>query len=183
MIARHETEAWAGYYRREWRTVLSAAMGMVHEGFGMSRLQTVRGAYCVMRANRAWATVPDNDPDSARAWMTRFYALVIKHEELTLDPAHAAALEVTWWRLHRQRQYGEIAVDEPLVEALVDLYSYVYAESPASVRPAAVHRVRAMAHSDAWVAAGCSREDPLLADEHAELLASYTALSGAVARP
>jgi hypothetical protein len=37
--------------------------------------------------------------------------------------------------------------------------------------------------SDDWVAAGCDRADPRLADECRELIASYTALLAAVARP
>ncbi|MCW2781604.1 MAG: hypothetical protein JWR35_2053 [Marmoricola sp.] len=180
MIARWETEAWAGYYRREWRTVLRAGFGMVREGFGMSRLRTLRGAYHVMRANKAWAPYPDNDPELARNEMSRFYALVIRHESVELDPLHAAALEVSWWKLHRERQYGVIGEDAPLVEALVALYSYVYSATPDSVREAAEQRVRAMALSDEWVRAGCDRTDPLLAQEHDALLASYTSLREAV---
>jgi len=37
--------------------------------------------------------------------------------------------------------------------------------------------------SDAWVEAGCDLDDPLLARERRALVASYTALLAAVARP
>ena len=51
------------------------------------------------------------------------------------------------------------------------------------VRPAAVHRAAAMRLSDAWVAAGCHLDDPLLVRERAELVLSYAALRAAVPHP
>jgi len=75
----------------------------------------LQGAYCVLRANQVWAPYPDNDPDAARDLMRRFYALVVKDSDLSLDPVKAAELEVEWWRLHREHQYGVIGEDEPLV--------------------------------------------------------------------
>ena len=46
----------------------------------------------------------------------------------------------------------------------------------AAVRLAAEQRVAAMELSDAWVAAGCRMDDPLLAAERLALVASYAAL-------
>jgi hypothetical protein len=66
------------------------------------------------------------------------------------------------------------------VQSLVDLYTYVYAAEPDAVRPAAQARVDAMDLSDLWVDAGCRPDDPLLAQERAALVASYTALRQAV---
>jgi hypothetical protein len=40
----------------------------------------------------------------------------------------------------------------------------------------------AMDASDRWVAAGCDRADPLLAQERRQLVASYSALRDAVDR-
>jgi len=182
VIGNAETDAWASYYRREWWPFLNAAVGMVREGFGMSRLGTLQGAYYVLRANQKWAPYPDNDPGAAREYMRRFYALVVKDGELRLDPVKASELEVEWWRLHRERQYGVIGEDEPLVDSLVALYSYVYDVPPASVHAAASQRVLAMEHSDAWVKGGCDRADPLLHRERDALLASYRALRAAVGR-
>ncbi len=180
-VGNAETDAWAAYYRREWRPFLSAAIAMVREGFGMGRVRTLQGAYLVLRANQVWAPYPDNDPDAARSFMRRFYSLVAADSGLDLDPAHAARLEVEWWRLHREHQYGVLGEDGPLVESLVDLYSYVYAAKPDDVREAARQRVLAMEHSDAWVKAGCDLADPLLQQERDALLASYRALRVAVA--
>ena len=180
-IGNAETDTWAAYYRREWATFLRGAVRMVDEGFGMGRRASVQGALYVLRANQAWAPFPDNDPARARDQMRRFYALVMRQAGLTLDPRRAAELEVEWWRVHREHQHDG-GPDEPLVEALVDLYSYVYAAERGCVRPAARRRVDAMDLSDRWVAAGCSLADPLLAAERRALVASYSALLDAVSR-
>jgi len=175
-----ETDAWAGYYRHEWGKCLRAFVGMVSVGFGMSRRRTLAGAWCVLRANQAWAPYPDNDPDSAREYMRRFYALVSADGVLVLDPTRASQLEVEWWRLHRLHQREDAASSEVLVESLVALYSYVYSVPGASVQPAAEHRVAAMDLSDEWVEAGTRADDPLLRRERLELVAAYTELRRAV---
>lgn len=179
-VGNAETDAWASYYRREWWPFLKAAVGMVREGFGMGTTRTVQGAYFVLRANQKWAPYPDNDPSAARDYMRRFYELVLNNSDLRLDPVEASRREVEWWRLHREHQYGVLGEEEPLVESLVDLYSYVYSVPGDAVREAARQRVLAMEHSDAWVAAGCDRASPLLAQEREALLASYRALRAAV---
>lgn len=178
-----EYDGWVAYYRRDWRRVLTAAVGMVRYGFGMPWPRTLRGAWYVLRANQAWAPYPDNDPARARAYMRQFYALVVLDSDaLRLDPVRASELEVEWWRVHRERQRKDAATEDELISALVDLYVYVYDADPVAVRPAAEHRTIAMRHSDDWVAAGCRLDDPLLAKEKAELVASYTVLLAAVRR-
>jgi hypothetical protein len=177
-----ECDGWAAYYRHEWRPFLRAAVGMVRIGFGMSWPRTIRGAWYVLRANQMWAPYPDNDAQRARGYMRRFYKLVVHDGELRLDPGQAAKLEVEWWRIHRVHQREDGLSEDDLIASLVDLYSYVYDVCADSVRDAARHRVVAMRHSDAWVEAGCELDDPLLAAERAELIASFTALLGAVRR-
>jgi hypothetical protein len=175
-----ETDAWAAYYRRDWRTFLTAAVAMVGAGFGMSRRKTLYGAWLVLRANQRWAPYPDNDPDAARDLMRRFYLLVARDSDLRIDPKRASELEVEWWRLHRAHQHDPGVPGSELEQALVDLYAYVYDAEPAAVRPAAAARVEAMDLSDAWVKAGCLPTDPLLDRERAALVASYTALRRAI---
>lgn len=179
-VGHRETEAWAAYYRHEWVDFLRASVGMVAAGFGMRRRDTLRGAWLVLRANQAWAPYPENDPVRSRELMRRFYSLVAREGSLALDPARAAALEVEWWRVHREHQHdGDVTTDD-LVGALVDLYAYVYTAGPEDVRPAAAWRVEAMDLSDRWVRNGCDRDDPLLAAERRALVASYAALLDAV---
>ena len=179
-LGQQETDAWVAYYRHDWGTFLRAAVGMVRTGFGTDPLRTLTGAYHVLRANQLWAPYPDNDPDGARASMQRFYTMVTRHLGLSLDPVRAAALEVEWWRLHREHQHDPDVSEDALVQALVDLYSYVYDVPPEAVRDAARFRVEAMDHSDAWVAAGSEPDDPLVVRERRALVASHTALRRAV---
>ncbi|MDT4984140.1 MAG: hypothetical protein QOF95_1630, partial [Pseudonocardiales bacterium] len=142
----------------------------------------LRGAWYVLRANQVWAPYPSNDPDAARTFMRRFYALVADSGGLRLNPAEAARREVEWWRVHRMHQREDQLCEDELTDALVDLYSYVYGAGRDAVHEAAHHRVVAMRYSDEWVRAGCPADDVRLAAERAELVASYTSLRAAVAR-
>ena len=180
LVGNRETDAWAAYYRHDWPRFLTAAVGMVAAGFGMPPHRTLAAAWCVLRANQAWAPYPDNHPDAARAHMRHFYELVA--HTLSLEPVEAARLEVQWWRVHRAHQHSQDVTEEELVAALVDLYSYVYCTDRDAVRPAAEKRVDAMDLSDRWVRAGCDLDDPLLAAERRTLVASYAALRVAVER-
>lgn len=181
-LGRLETIAWASYYRHEWVRALRAFVGMVDLGFGLGPRLTWLAAWQVLRANLAWAPVPDNDPAAARAAMLRFYRLVLAHSDLTFDPILASRLEVEWWRIHRARQRDATASRAELEDALVDLYAHVYSAPRGLVREAARWRAEAMDLSDAWVAAGCDLSDPQLAAERRALVASYSALLDAVSR-
>ncbi len=182
-VADLEFRAWVGYYLRDWPGVLRASIGLVHAGFGMDWLRTLHGAWLVLRANQLWAPA-DNDPDGARRCMRRFYGLLKISYGEPRDVAEAARLEVDWWRVHRQRQYAPQPIDgdpaDELVAALTRLYAFLYDEPDDAVRPAAVYRTEAMDLSDLWVAEGCRRDSPLLAQEHAALVRSYAALLAAV---
>lgn len=178
-----ECDAWVAYYRRDWRRVLAAAVAMVRLGFGMPWPRTLLGAALVLRANQVWAPYPDNDPEAARRLMERFYRLVARTHDETFDVAGAAALEVEWWRVHRQGQRND--PDQPaeqLVDALTALYAHVYREAPDRVRPAAAARAEAMRISDAWVESGQDPLSPAIELERAALVRSYGLLLGAVHR-
>ena len=99
-----------------------------------------------------------------------------------LDPVRAAALEVEWWRAHREAQHDASVGPEALVDALATLYAHVYDVDRAAVREAAALRAEAMDVSDRWVAAGHDAEDPLLETERALLVRSSAALLAAVHR-
>src|SRR5256885_4514848 len=100
-----ETDAWVCYYLRRWWPFLRASVTMVRVGFGLPWPDTIRGAWWVLRANQAWAPFPDNDPGAARAYMRRFYALVVRRGGGSFDIDEAARLEVEWWRVHRATQH------------------------------------------------------------------------------
>jgi hypothetical protein len=187
-VADLEFRAWVGYYLRDWPGVLRASIGLVRAGFGMDWVRTLHGAWLVLRANQLWAP-EDNDPDGARRCMRRFYGLLKISYGQPRDVAEAARLEVDWWRVHRERQHaGQPTAGQPtggdpaddLAGALTRLYTFLYDEPEAAVRPAAVYRTEAMDLSDQWVAEGCRPGSPLLAREHAALVRSYAALLAAV---
>ena len=180
-VADLEFRAWVGYYQRDWPGVLRASVGLVRTGFGMDWTRTLHGAWLVLRANQLWAPA-DNDPDGARRCMRRFYGLLKISYGEPQDVAEAARREVDWWRVHRERQHaaGRLDGDDELVESLVRLYTFLYGEPEAAVRPAAVYRTEAMDLSDQWVSQGCQPDSPLLAREHAALVRSYAALLAAV---
>jgi hypothetical protein len=115
--------------------------------------------------------------------MTRFYMLVRASAREKLDPAHAAKLEVEWWRAHREAQYdGTPESAEKLIVALTNLYAYAYSSEAAEVRRAAELRAEAMVVSDRWVEAGSDPANPMLAEERGLLVRSYAALLAAVHR-
>ena len=178
-VGRLECAMWVAYYRREWASLLLLSLRVVRGTFGMDWIRTVHGAWLVLRANQLWAPA-DNDPDGARRYMRRFYALLWLSYGEPANPARAARLEVDWWAAHRAHQHGDEADGGPLVTALARLYAYVYDTSEAAVRPAAAHRARAMDISDQWVTEGCDLGSPLLPAERAELVRSYAALLAAI---
>jgi hypothetical protein len=105
-VAGLECAAWVAYYRRRWLRLLVAAVGLVRAGLGLSWPATVRAAWFALRAIQLWAPVPANDPERARRFMRRFYALVGAAYGQPQDPAESARLEVEWWRVHREAQQG-----------------------------------------------------------------------------
>ena len=78
--------------------------------------------------------------------MRRFYGLLRISYGEPQDVAEAARREVDWWRVHRERQHAadRLDGDDELVESLVRLYTFLYGEPEAAVRPAAVYRTEAM---------------------------------------
>jgi len=181
-----ECRAWVAYYRREWAALLVASAGLVRAGSRMSWPRTLQGAWHVLRANQLWAPAIDNDPEGARRCMERFYRLVARQSGESLDTAEAARREVAWWRAHRAVQ-GEAGPGHDrhrteLVEALTDLYSYLYGDHRDAVRPAATLRADAMDVSDRWVAEGCDLASGLIDQERELLVRSYAALLSVVHR-
>ncbi|MGA8804074.1 MAG: hypothetical protein WB462_05985 [Solirubrobacterales bacterium] len=176
-----ECDAWVAYYRRRWLTLLRASFGLTREAFGLSVPDTVRAGWWVLRANQLWAPYPDNDPEGARRYMERFYRMIAARQDEPFDSAEAARREVEWWRAHRELQHDRGAGDDrSLVDALAQLYSYVYSVPQESVEAAARERAHAMLHSDRWIDEGCDPSSPLIDQERAALIRSYESLRAAV---
>ena len=114
--------------------------------------------------------------------MRELYALVRLRFGEPADPARAAALEIDWWRAHRERQYSAdpAGQNDELLESVIGLYCYLFGVNEAAVRPAAMYRVQAMDLSDQWVREGCLPDSLLLSYERAALVRAYAALLAAV---
>ncbi len=183
LVGRLECAAWVAYYRREWLRFLRSAVGLTRHTFGLPWPATLYGAWLVLRANQLWAPFPDNDPEGARRAMERFYRLLAGRYGESFDPARAAALEVEWWRVHREHQHTDAEGDDrPLVDALSALYAYAYGVPESEVLVAAEQRALAMRYSDAWVRGGCDLASPLIVEERAALVRSYAGLLAAAHR-
>ena len=159
-----------------------AFAGLIRMGYGMDWYRTLNAAWLALRAIQLWSPLPYNDPDGARVYMRRFYALLRLSYGEPASPAKAAELEVNWWRVHRQVQYSTApgVTDDDLVESVTRLYCYLFGEPEAEVRPAAVYRVRAMGLSDQWVREGCLPDSLLLPLVRGALVRAYAALLVAV---
>jgi hypothetical protein len=181
-IAGLEYRMWLAYYRRRWTHLLAASVRLLRLGFGTDVARIAQGAWLMLRAVRSWAPFPDNDPDDAQARMRELYELVRLRFGQPADPAYAASLEIDWWRAHRRRQHAPHPAEtgDELVRSVTRLYCYLFGETEAVVRPAAVHRVQAMNLSDRWVREGCQPDSPLLPLERAALVRAYAALLAAV---
>jgi hypothetical protein len=183
-VGRLECVTWVTYYRRDWPRFLRAAVSVTRHAFGLSWPAALYASWLVLRANQLWAPPVDNDPDGARQAMRRFYSLLHRRHHETYDPTVAAALEVDWWRIHREHQrHGSELDEQSLIEALAALYSYVYGVPKDAVRMAAEQRALAMRLSDRWVSQGCDLASPLVAQERAALVRSYAALLAAIHLP
>ena len=176
-----ECDAWVAYHRREWLKFLRAAILLTRHTFALPWPETFRGAWLVLRANQLWAPFPDNDPSGARRAMERFYRLVVRRHGERFEPSKAAELEVEWWRVHREHQHeGSTEDRDSLVAALAALYAYVYGVPEGDVLVAAEQRALAMDRSDRWVKEGCNLDSPLVPEERAALVRSYSGLLAAV---
>ena len=177
-VAYYETENWVAYYQKRWGRLLQVSVAMVKETMGLNWFQAVYAAYLVARAEIAAAPFPNNDIPKAERYMRRFYGYVRRLHGETFDVEQVARLEVNWWVVHRQL-FGQ-AENQPLVEALTDLYAATYGLDPALVRPAAAARAEAMLYSDEWVNTSKASGHPLLPKVQEALHRSYAALRAAV---
>jgi hypothetical protein len=168
------------YYQRRWLRLLVVAVGLVRAGLGMSWPRTIRAAWYALRAIKLWAPLHDNDPPRAQAYMQRFYELVKATCGQPRDPAGSARLEIEWWRVHRVAQQAAAGASDELVDALSRLYAFLFGVPESAVRPAALHRCRAMEISDRWVAQGMRPDSPLLDRQRTFLTRSYAALIAAI---
>ncbi len=180
-IGRLEQQAWEAYYYRDWPQVFLAMLDLLQGQFGLASADAAQAATLVVRAQIAFAERGAAD-GRAEAHLRDLYALVRDATGDRFDPARAAALEVRWWVVHRDR--GRQPDPAALADALAELWSELYGLPPEAVRQAAAHRARAMDVSDRWVAEGRLPDSHLLGAVRGALTECYRALHAALlARP
>jgi hypothetical protein len=148
LTGRLEQRAWAAYYYRQWPQLFDLLLRLARSQFRLSLPQAVYASYLATQAQVAWARQGDRD-GLAEAYMRRFYEFVRGPTAGAYDPSRAAALEIRWWAVHRQReQYPDRAA---LTAALAATYAEVYRQPPERIPAAAEARATAMDLSDQWV--------------------------------
>ena len=175
-VGRLEQRAWAAYYYRQWPQLFDLLLRLSRGQFGLSLLQAVYASYVGTQAQVVFARQGDRD-GLAEEYMRRFYEFVREPTGARYDPRRAAALEVRWWVVHRQRdQYPDHSA---LTAALAATYAEVYQLPAERLIAAAEARAAAMDLSDQWNREGKTPDSPLLAQISDLLVASYRALSEA----
>jgi hypothetical protein len=176
LAGQSECDSLVAYYRRDWVRFLSNTVRMMRAVFGFGPVSSLFAAWFVLRSCLAWSPVPVNDPALALRELTRFYRLLAGYRGLHFNPAHAARLELEWWRVHRDAQSGSPEARDQRVNALAALYGCVFGADAAATHRAAELKLAAVEYSDQWVAAGRRRLDPLLDAERRSFVESYAAL-------
>ena len=177
-LAYYEKENYVAYYQKRWLRLLNVSVGMVKQAFNLNLFQALYAAYLVARAEIAFAPFPVNDVPRAQAYMRRFYAFIARIHYLDFDVAQAAKLELNWWIAHRQL-FGN-KENQGLVDALMDLYTFIYKIDRARLQESVVQRAQGMLYSDLWVNGGRDPNSPLLAQEEEALYKSYQSLYNVV---
>jgi hypothetical protein len=179
-VGRLEQRAWAAYYERRWPELFDLLLRLTRGQFGLSLPRAVYASYLATRAQVVFARQGDRD-GVAEEYMRRFYEDVREPTGGRYDPRQAADLELRWWVVHREReQYPDRAA---LAGALAATYGEVYQIPAERMLTAAEARAEAMDLSDRWNLEGKAPDSPLLGQIADLLVASYRALSEAVAEP
>jgi hypothetical protein len=176
-LAATEQAAWEAYYLRQWPRLFWLMLQVMRDQFGLSWAQAVYAAAVNTQAQLIFARQGDQGGE-AEARMRHFYSLVREPLGASYDVERAAAAELHWWVVHRNRHaYPD---DTALVGAMTALYQEVYGVPAEQVRAAAEGRVRAVAASDRWLDQNMPVGSPLLVEVRDELASGYRALKAAL---
>ncbi len=176
VVGRLEQQAWAAYYWRQWPRLFDHLLRLTRGQFGLPLHGAVYAAYLGTQAQVVWARQGAQD-GLAEEYMRRFYAYVREPAGGRYDPERAAALEVRWWAVHRNREQHPDR--SALAQALAATYAEVYQAPAHLMLPAGDARAAAMDISDRWIREGMHADSPLLEEIAALLIQSYQALADA----
>ena len=181
-VAYAETYAWVAYYERDWPALTRLLASLTQNQFGLTEAQTAPATALATQAQLAFAPFPDNDVPQATRLQQDFYQYIKRvHPHEAFDPMRAGELDVRWWIIHRQL-FAQ-PENQPLIDAIADLYVEVFRVPREQLMQAATHRAEAMQFSDRWVREGHAPDSPLIPQIEAALVKSYQALRENVAAP
>jgi hypothetical protein len=173
LVAYYEKENYVAYYQCNWLRLMFISVRLIQEAYQLPWWRAVYGAYCIARAEIAFAPKLNNLPRT-RAFIRKFYILLRRYYQLSFDLDLAVEQELRWWIVHRELFASDD--NEGLVDALADLLVTVYGIEPQPARESAVHRAQGMLFSDRWVRSGQDLHSPLLIQEEESLRHGYEIL-------
>lgn len=133
-LAEVEAAGWEAYYARNWLRAFWLLVRMAREQFGLSWPFALRAAYYVTKASIAFAP-KDNDLDSTRYYLGKFYHEAKSNPRLQYDAEKVADLELRYWIVHRE--LVGIPDKSGMIQALAELHSALFALPLAMVQRSA----------------------------------------------
>ena len=120
-VGRLEQRAWAAYYLHRWPELFDLLLRLSRGQFGLSVPTALQASYLATQAQVVFSR-QGAEGGEAEWNMRRFYEMVREPSGGRYDPARAAALELRWWVVHRQRE------QQPDRSALTAALAISYAE-------------------------------------------------------
>ncbi len=137
-VGKLDTDMWRSYYERRPFRLFEQMITLLRAQYGMRPLEALTNAY---RAAHAAFVFKDGrsraDYQKALPDLEAYYADIAERSGNSFDPHRAAALELEWWIVHRERPPG-------LPAALAALESEIYGIPPQRFQEHARLRAEAM---------------------------------------
>ncbi|HVF48491.1 MAG TPA: hypothetical protein VNA19_00310 [Pyrinomonadaceae bacterium] len=156
-VARLETAMWRSYYERRRVALYNQMTELLRTQY---RLPLVRSNTVAYQAAQAAFVFKDGrtrtDYEKALPHLVNFYTDIRKVSDVPFDARRAAALELEWWIIHRQRKNHTPA---ELTRALAELPAELYQVPAERLLEHARLRAEAMTIRDNRAAAGGVTED------------------------
>ena len=172
-VAYYETQNYIDYYLRRWPALAYISVSLTKELFDLSWGQAAYAASLVARAEFAFAP-KKHDLTVVEKYIRRFYEFIRKIHRESFDLDEVTRWEFKWWVVHREL-FG-LENNQPVAEALTNVYAALFQVEPERVREAAFYRAQAILYSDLWVLEGRELDSPRLAQEEEAFFKSYSAL-------
>jgi hypothetical protein len=177
-VGRLEQRAWAAYYLHRWPELFDLLLRLSRHQFGLSLPTAFQASFVATQAQVVFSRQGAEGGEAERE-MRQFYEMVREPSGGHYDSARAAALELRWWVVHRQREQQPDR--SALTAALADSYAEIYQLPVARFWAAADARAAAMDLSDRWNREGRALDSPLLGQIADLLVTSYRELRNATA--